>query len=114
MHWISMNSTFTWQGMHKGGHHGACSVVLEAVANYVLRIWHTFLGMIGSHNDRLAESQAPECNYVINGHRYNKGYYLTDDIYPTVSTFVKIVRNSVRPVKKRFAQRQESARKDVE
>ena len=46
-----------------------------------------FFGMADCHNDinvlqyslvfvRLVDGQAPECNYVVNGHQYNKGYYL--------------------------------------
>ena len=42
------------------------------------------------------------------------GYYLADGIYPSYSTFVKIIHNPVRPAKKYFAKKQESARKDVE
>jgi hypothetical protein len=67
-----------WQGMYKC-HKGGCSVVLEAVANQDLWIWHAFFGMVGSHNDinvlqcsnvfsRLVEGHAAPVNFVINGH----------------------------------------------
>ena len=81
--------------------------------------------MVGAHNDisvlqrspvfsRLANGQALECNFEINGHQYNMGYYLTDAIYTTYSIFVKTNRNPGPPTKKYFSKKQESARKDVE
>ncbi|XP_020173722.1 uncharacterized protein [Aegilops tauschii subsp. strangulata] len=77
--------------------------------------------MAGSHNDisvlqrspvfaRLADEHCPE----VNGHQYNKGYYLADGIYPQWSTLVKIIPNPQGEKRKRFAQMQESAMKDVE
>ena len=81
--------------------------------------------MAGSHNDinvlqrspvfaTLAEGQASECNYEINGHQYDKGYYLTHGIYPRWSTFVKTIHNPVGEANSNFAGKQESVRKDVE
>ena len=93
-------------------------------ANYDLWIWHAFFGMAGAHNDinvlqhspvflRLSQGQTPECKYVINGHEYDKGYYLTDGIYPNWSTFVKTIRNPVGEANCHFTKKQESIRKDV-
>ncbi|XP_073363099.1 uncharacterized protein [Aegilops tauschii subsp. strangulata] len=81
--------------------------------------------MAGSHDDisflqhspvfaRLAEGHCPEVNFEINGHDYNKGYYLPDGIYPQWSTLVNTIPNSQGEKRQRFAQMQESARKDVE
>lgn len=81
--------------------------------------------MPGSHNDinvpqrsslfaRLTEEKAPPCHYNVNGHAYNLGYYLVGGIYPPWSTFVSTISNPVGEKKAHFAQRQETARKDVE
>jgi hypothetical protein len=81
--------------------------------------------MVGSYNDinvlqhslafaRLAEDDAPMFNYEINGHPYNKCYYLADGIYPEWSTFVKKFFEPTEEKNRRFAKRQEACRKDVE
>ena len=83
------------------------------------------LHLPGSHNDinvlhrlpvfaRLAEGQAPEVNYNINGHSYEMRYYLADSIYPQWATFVKTISNPIGQKNKNFSQFQEGARKDVE
>jgi hypothetical protein len=92
--------------MYKGPN-GYCSVVLEAIADHELWIWHVLFGMARSNNDinmiqsssvlaRLAEGHAPECNYEINGHQYTKGYYLIDGIYPRWLRFGKTISDPPR------------------
>ena len=62
----------------------------------------------------LYEGQSPKCEYVVNGHKYNIGYYLSDGIYPRWTTFVKTIRLPQGPKAKLFAERQEAVRKDIE
>ncbi|XP_020171742.1 uncharacterized protein [Aegilops tauschii subsp. strangulata] len=113
-----------FRGQYKGHVKGA-SVILEVMASQDLWIWHSFFGMAGSHNGigvlqrssvfaRLAEGHYPEVNFEVNGHKYKKGYYLVGGIYPQWSTLVKIISNPQGEKRQRFAQMQESAKKDVE
>jgi hypothetical protein len=113
MHWPWKNCPSSHQGMYTGHVHEP-TIILEAVADKDLWIWHAFFGMPGSHNDinvlhrsslfaRLAEGQAPEVNYTINGNEYTKGYYLADGIYPSWATFVKTISEPQGNKKKYFA-----------
>jgi hypothetical protein len=62
----------------------------------------------------LRGNDAPLFNYEINGHPYNKCYYIADSIYPEWSTFVKTIHESTNEKNRRFSKRQEACRKDVE
>ncbi|KAK1602984.1 hypothetical protein QYE76_048189 [Lolium multiflorum] len=53
--------------------------------------------------DKLAEGQAPAVNFEVNGHAYNKGYYLADGIYPTYATFVKTIPSPANEMEGYFA-----------
>ncbi|XP_023737351.1 uncharacterized protein LOC111885333 [Lactuca sativa] len=52
--------------------------------------------------------------FQANGVAYKHGYYLTGDIYPPLSVFVKSFTCHNDPKRKKFKEAQESARKDVE
>jgi hypothetical protein len=124
MHWAWKNCPKKWHGMFKG-HVKEPTMISEAVASQDFWILHSFFGLPGSNNDlnvlqrshvfaKLAEGEAPEVNYTVNGHQYTMGYYLADGIYPKWATFVKTIPSPPTRKKKHFSQRQEAARKDVE
>lgn len=82
--------------MQKVHHH------FEAIATHVFWMWHFFFGMPESKNNinmlqlsplfaRLCAVEAHECNYTINDHAYNMGYYLCDGIYSPWVTFFKTI-----------------------
>jgi hypothetical protein len=50
----------------------------------------------------LRGNDAPLFNYEINGHPYNKCYYIVDGIYPEWSTFVKTIHESMNEKKEGF------------
>ncbi|XP_071729027.1 uncharacterized protein [Rutidosis leptorrhynchoides] len=99
--------------------------MLEAVASYDLWIWHAYFGPAGSNNDinilnqsdlfnELLQDRAPPCNFSVSGCNFNKGYYLTDGIYPDWATLVKSFKSPPGPKSAKFKKYQESARKDIE
>ncbi|XP_021771789.1 putative nuclease HARBI1 [Chenopodium quinoa] len=124
MHWEWKNCPHAWKGQYQG-RAGVATLVLEAVADRDLWIWHSFFGMPGSCNDinvlhrspvfeDVLEDRTPAVNFVVNGHHYTNGYYLTDGIYPRWATFVKSITSPQARKDHLFAKHQEAARKDVE
>ncbi|KAL7583944.1 hypothetical protein Lser_V15G42967 [Lactuca serriola] len=107
------------------GDHKEPTIILEAIASHDLWIWHAFFGPAGANNDINVLDQSSVFNdiylekshdvpFQANGVAYKRGYYLTDDIYPPLSVFVKSFTCPNDPKRKKFKEAQESARKDVE
>ncbi|XP_042385758.1 uncharacterized protein LOC121977233 [Zingiber officinale] len=82
-------------------------------------------GFPGSRNDinvlnesplfnNILQGNATEVNFTINDIQYTKGYYLTDEIYPQLATFVKSFPCPQDPKREKFKERQEATRNDVE
>ncbi|XP_056841598.1 uncharacterized protein LOC130494819 [Raphanus sativus] len=64
--------------------------------------------------DDIIYGRVPRLKFTVNSHTYHRAYYLTDGIYPKWPTFIQSISLPQGPEAKLFAERQESARKDVE
>ncbi|XP_075481327.1 uncharacterized protein LOC142522042 [Primulina tabacum] len=75
MHWRWKNCPTAWAGQY-AGRSGSPTIILEAVADYDLWIWHAYFGMPGTNNDinvlessslfsNLAQGIAPPAHYNI-------------------------------------------------
>ncbi|XP_056845021.1 uncharacterized protein LOC108859955 [Raphanus sativus] len=124
MHWEWKNCPHSWKGLYTRGA-GKPTIVLEAVASQDLWIWHVFFGPPGTLNDinvlgrspvfdDIIYGRAPRLKFTVNGHNYHRAYYRSDGIYPKWSTFIQSISLPQGPEAKLFAERQKSARKDVE
>ncbi|CAH9096024.1 unnamed protein product [Cuscuta epithymum] len=125
MHWHWKNCPTAWHGTHTNGFKRVPTLILEIVASRNLWIWHAFFGMAGTNNDitvldrsplfdDIINGISPPCSYVVQGHHYDMGYYLTDGIYPQYATLMQSISQPSSLKEKIFSQRQESIRKDVE
>lgn len=124
MHWEWKTCPFALHGSYTRGDQWVPTIMLEVGALQDLRTWHAFFGLFDSRNiinvfnkspllnDVLHEC-APKVNFVVNRTQYKKEYYLTYGIYPEWATFVKSLCPSDEN-RKKFEQRQETARKDIE
>jgi hypothetical protein len=126
MHWFWTRCPMAQRGMYQGKG-GKASVVLEAVADLDLRIWHADFGTPGSVNDITITWRSPLVtafangtfpprgfNYMLQGRRGIRPYFLDDGIYPEWPLFLKTIPTPSTPKARLFAKKQESFRKEVE
>ncbi|XP_022024556.2 uncharacterized protein LOC110924885 [Helianthus annuus] len=124
-HFVRRMCSTELRGQYMRGDHIYLTVMLEAVASQDLWIWHAFCGPPGSQNDINVLQQSPlfltqqngtvpKCPFYVNNHLYKRGYYLTDEIYPTWSVFVKSFSYPHIVKEKKFKRQHGAARKDVE
>ncbi|XP_023732546.1 uncharacterized protein LOC111880356 [Lactuca sativa] len=125
MHWSWSLCPNTWRRQYMRGDHKEPTIILEAITSHDLWICHAFFGPAGANNNINVLDQSHVFNdiylgkshdvpFQANGVAYNRGYYLTDGIYPPLSVFVKSFTCPNDPKRKKFKEAQESARKDVE
>jgi hypothetical protein len=92
MHWTWKNCPIAWQGQFQDKD-GLRSIILEAIADQSLWIWHAFFGLHGGNNDinvldrsplmaNLLGGEGSDMTFQVNGHVYSRYYLLTDGIYP--------------------------------
>ncbi|XP_022013836.2 uncharacterized protein LOC110913302 [Helianthus annuus] len=98
---------------------------IDSVASQDLWIWHSFFGLPSSLNDLnvlyqsaiftdVVNGTGPDTRFTVSGVEYRRGHYLADGIYPSCSTIVKTISYPEDEKRKKFAKRQEAARKDIE
>ena len=125
MHWQWSNCPVAHAGQYTRGDIKHPTVILEAVASYDRWIWHAFFGVAGSNNDinvlnqsplftEVLRGEAPVVNFTVNGHEYNRGYYLADGIYPSWPVFMKGITLPQSEKHRVFTSAQSAWRKDVE
>jgi hypothetical protein len=125
MHWQWRNCPVAHAGQFTRGDIKHPTIILEAVASYDRWIWHAFFGVAGSNNDinvlnqsplftDVLRGEAPVVNFTVNGHEYNRGYYLADGIYPAWPVFMKGVTLPQSEKHRLFTTAQSAWRKDVE
>ncbi|XP_023753121.1 uncharacterized protein LOC111901483 [Lactuca sativa] len=92
-HWDRRNCPVAWKGQYASGQHGT--------------------PLLSPIFDDISSRKAPDAPFTVNVNEYKFGYYLTDEIYPAYSTFVKTSRHPVTSREKLFKRKQKGARKDV-
>ncbi|KAE9338378.1 hypothetical protein PF008_g12096 [Phytophthora fragariae] len=124
MHWQWRLCPTAHAGQYKGKEKKP-TVVLEAVADYNLRIWHCNFGSPGSLNDinildqsplfnEMLQGKAPRIDFSIAGNRHYMPYLLADGIYPEWPVFAKPIECPRGKKQKPYSRAQEGCRKDVE
>ena len=100
-------------------------MILEAIADHRLWIWHAYFGVAGPNNDinflntsylltEQCNGNGPMIKFTSNDRRHHMGYYSADAIYLWWPDFLKTIICPTDRKRALFAQRQEAARKDVE
>jgi hypothetical protein len=91
MHYQWKNCVVAWQGQFQDKD-GCRNIILEAIINQSLWIWHAFFGLSGWNNDINVLNRSPlvtnmlRCefmglNFSMNGFLYPRYYLLANGIY---------------------------------
>lgn len=127
MHVYWKNCPVSWKGQYQGKE-GYPTIILEAVADYSLWIWHARFGFPGTLNDINVWDQSSllrtfldgsfastvDFPYRVAGKTFNKLWILVDGIYPELTRFIRTISVPMSRPHKMFAKWQEACRKAVE
>jgi hypothetical protein len=119
-----------WQGSYKRTESKPL-IVLEAVADYRLFLWHAMYGYTGTLNDTTILSLSPLMSRLTDGtfhqveeagvipfeimdEAFTKVFFLVGGIYPSYSRFVRGIKEPATRKEKNYTSWQEGARKDAE
>jgi len=108
IHWEWKNCSLGWKREFAKGVYKVLTLILEAIAAYDLWIWDAFFRCLETLNDlnvldcslvlqELYKDRAPKCEYIINDHKYNSGYFLPDSIYQKWAAFKKTIHHPQGP-----------------
>jgi len=125
-HWEWSSFPKTRAGTYQG-RDGRRSIVIEAIGDEDMWIYHIFAGSPGSLNDINVLYQSPmymdvvtgkwpprDFSFTVNGNTRTLLYYLVDEIYPRFAFFVAPYPNPQTPEQRTFNRLKEALRKDVE
>ncbi|XP_022023820.1 uncharacterized protein LOC110924091 [Helianthus annuus] len=122
MYWRWENCSIAWHGQYTLRGHEYATIMLKAAASCET----CFFGVVGLNNDINVIDQSlifndvlkgfqPPCNFTVNDQmKYNHGYYLVDEIYQKLITFVKRFSHRQGKKIKLLKKKHESAKNDVE
>eukprot|EP00918_Siedleckia_nematoides_P032230 GHVU01069739.1.p1 GENE.GHVU01069739.1~~GHVU01069739.1.p1 ORF type:complete len:489 (-),score=38.53 GHVU01069739.1:164-1630(-) len=124
--WEWDNCPVDERGSYKG-RHDRPSIVLEAIADGNLRIWHAFFGVPGVNNDIAVLERSPFFNFytsanscmrrpvrLLGGHELDSLYVLGDGIYSHIAVIAAPIAGAATLQERFYNQRQSAQRKDVE
>ncbi|XP_047961966.1 uncharacterized protein LOC125206785 [Salvia hispanica] len=109
MHWEWKNCLAAWRGQFTCGYKGTHrTMILEAIVDHRLWIWHAYFGVTGSNNDinvlntlsfftEQCNGNGPVIQFTANGRQHHMRYYLANGIYPRWSVFLTAQRMRREP-----------------
>jgi Plant transposon protein len=123
MHVGWKNCPVAWQGAYTSGKEGHPTLVLEAMADHNLFVWHASFGWAGTLNDiNIWEgsalhkgfldgtwSERVDFPFTINGQDFTKLFVLVDGIYPELARFAKPLAEPVGAHQHAYSSWQESS-----